>query len=258
MGKLKRIGLIIFVSFVSLYILFIFILINFPYKSLVKRFDFYLEQNYSVKFSIEEVHYRFPFKFLLKDVKLTGSKSPFSVEIGEIGIRINPLTSQRSDTLALKGEHLKLKSDYLQISKGNLTILSRLRIGKLLGDGLEKAIILFSLFLDDVEVDKFIYSGLEFSSFQVSKANITIRNTEQKFVIQRGLFTSDLLTAEATGGFDLNSVDISSSLKLSREFYKKYIHLKGIIDSVSDGNDNVRIRIKGDILKPEIILESKK
>ena len=91
MGKLKKVSIIIAVVVVSVLLLTVFILFNFPYGSVVKRMDNYLLNNYSVRLSVLDVRYRFPLKFLLDDVNLISTDGSLEVDVDYVTVYLKLL-----------------------------------------------------------------------------------------------------------------------------------------------------------------------
>lgn len=251
MGKLKKVSLIIAVVIVSVLLLTLFTLFNFPYGSVIKRLDNYLLNNYSVRLSVLDVRYRFPLKFLLDDVNLISTDGSLEVDVDYVTVYLKLLNFSKVKKAGMSGIGLNIKSDHMEITRVRFSVGCGFRLSQLLKSAQPDAVDFFNLRFDGVKVEKLWLSGFEFSSFKIPVVDLSFINQNGVYVVERGLIKSNLFSSELSGGFNYQSIDGKIVLTLSNEFFQQYANFKGIVDSVAK-NGIVTILIKGNIKKPAL------
>jgi len=247
---MKKFALIFISSIISIFILLVFILINFPYDSLLKRFNSYLKSEYSLELKTHEIKYRFPLKFTLEDVNISRRDNSLKCKIDNAGLKLTPLSFSKGENFNLECNTINVNSSYVDLSRSKLLLQSNLNFLKLLNNDYNKAFHSLKIFIANTEVDKFSYSGLEFKSFNIGKFDLSVGNSGNAFDIERGIINSDLFSANVSGKITyLNALEVSLGIKLSNEFYKRYADLKDMIDNVAD-NGTIKIDISGNIKRP--------
>lgn len=251
MSKLKKISLIIIVSIISLVLLIVFVLINFPYNSIIKRIDFYLARKYSSNLAVLNIRYRFPTKLFMDDVRFSREDGVLEVRIDRVIINLKLLNFSRAKRVEILGTGLDIKSEYLELSKGKFTLVSGLLLPYIRGEMRPEALRFLRLRTEALRIERIYVSGFEFTSIKVPIIDIALKNEGEKFVVERGTVKSDLFSSEISGGFNFEMIDGKISLTPSNEFYRKYSNLKSIIDSVSHSGV-LTVTIKGSIQRPTV------
>jgi len=251
MSNLRKISIIIAASIVSILLLIVFILFNFPYNSVIKRIDFYLSNNYSTSLTVQNIRYRFPVKFLLEDMRLVQDEGPFAVHIERVLVKLQFFNFSKIKIAEIAGTGVDVNTDPVELSIAKISVLSGFRLSYLIREGNPDAVDFINLRTGGLKIDRLFLSGFEFSSFKIPLVDFSLINTNGEFIVEKGLIKSDLFNSEVSGGFNFELIDGKIVLTLSNEFYKQYSHLKNIVDSISD-NGVLTVTIKGSMKKPAV------
>jgi len=258
MAKFKKYILIFITAVISIFILLVFILINFPYDSFVNKFRAYLKNEYSVELIVDGIRYRFPLKLELSNVDLYKENNVFKFNIESILLKFSPFSFPKGKTFQAECNGINLNSSYIDLSKSELSLKLKIRLLKLLKSDYSKTLESINVDISKTKIEKVVYSGFEFKSFNIDKVDFFICDSGESFNIERGIILSDIFTANATGKMTYsNDLNLSIKLKLSNEFYRRYTDLKELIDNISD-NGTITIKISGNIEKPKFKIERAK
>jgi hypothetical protein len=253
MINLKKISIIIALSIASLLLLSIFVLYNFPYDSVIKRIDLYLTDHYAVNLNVQKVKYRYPFKLFFKDVRLVSEDGSFNVHIDSILFRLKLIGSSKSKNAEIAGSGIYVKSNYLDLSKARVTVVSGFKLVPLLKEGDKNAVDFIGLKMQGAEINRLTLAGFEFLSFKIPEADILLRKKNGNFTFERGSIRSDLFTSVISGEMNYETIDGRIIIELSNEFFRQYINIKGLLDSIAAGG-KLDISIKGSLKKPQVRL----
>ena len=253
MGRVKKIGLIALVSLLSLILLAVFVMLNFPYESVIRRIDNTLARRQGASLSIISARYRFPFTLLLDDLRYRKDNGALDIQIDRLVILLKLLSFSKAKTLQIEGTGLDVKSDAVDLSKTQFTLSSSIIFPLLREEFRPDAIRSLSLRTEGMRIDRVFISGFEFTSLKVPVVDIVLRNEENDFLIERGLIKSNLFSSEMSGRFSLEKVDGKVALSLSGEFYRQYSNLKNLVDSITD-NGRLTLTIRGNTNRPDVKL----
>ncbi len=251
MSKLKKINLIVVISIVSVILLFIFVLYNFPYEAVIKRADLYLTEHYSTSLKVQNVRYRYPLKLLLENVRLTREDGSLTVHIDNLLIRLRILNFSKSKSAEMSGRGIYLKSAFMDMSDAEVSIVAGFDLSQLRKEQNANAVDYFDLKMEGAAVDRVFLTGFEFSEFKIPVADVYIVNRDNNFVFERGSVKSDLFTSEISGELNLQSINSMLTIKFTNTFYQQYANLKPIVDSFAD-NGVIEFVIRGSLQKPQI------
>jgi hypothetical protein len=249
---IKKILFIVLIVLFSLFLLLVFVLYNFPYDSAISRIDAYLRNAYSVDLSVSNVRYRFPFKLIFEDVRLTGDGIPISVSMRILTLRPGLF----GENVVVTGQGLRLNGNVIEVKGASFTIDSKLRLMKLGREFSPEIIESLNIKIDNAKVERVHISGFEFTSFTISTALLSLKKRDDLLRIEQGLCRSDLFTSEISGFYGSRNVEIMVSLKLSDKFFKQYANLTGLVGSLTE-DDTIRFSIKGTPQKLTFNIESK-
>ena len=251
MSKLKKIILIVVISIVSVILLFLFVLYNFPYDAVIKRADLYLTDHYSMSLKVQNVRYRYPVKLMLEDVRLTRDDGAFTVHIDNLLLRLRILNFSKSKTAEMSGSGFYFKSKFMDMSDARVNVSAGFDLSQLRKEQNTNAVDYIELKMEGAEVDKVFLTGFEFSEFKIPVTDVYLVNTENHFVFERGILRSDLFTIEISGELNPQVINSRVSIKFTDEFYRQYVNLKPIVDSIAK-NGVAEFVIRGNLQKPQI------
>ncbi|HEB31321.1 MAG TPA: hypothetical protein ENI15_10670 [Spirochaetes bacterium] len=251
MSKLKKIILIVVISIVSVILLFLFVLYNFPYDAVIKRADLYLIDRYSTSLKVQNVRYRYPFKLLLEDVRLTRKDGSFTVHIDNLLLRLRILNFSKSKTAEMSGSGIYFRSRFMDMSDARVNVVAGFDLSQLRKEQNANAVDYFDLKMEGAEVDKVFLTGFEFSEFKIQGADVFLVNRESNFVFERGFLRSDLFTLEISGELNPQSINSRATIKFTNIFFQQYANLKPIVDSIAD-NGVIEFAIGGSLQKPQV------
>jgi hypothetical protein len=249
---IKKILFIVLIALFSLFLLLVFVLYNFPYGSAISRIDTYLRNTYSVDLSVSNARYRFPFKLIFEDVRLTGEGIPTSVSMRVITLHPGLL----GENVVVTGQGLRLNGDAIEVKGASFTINSKLRLMKLRREFTPAIIESLTIKINNAKMERVHISGFEFTSFTIPTALLSLKKSDDQLRIEQGLCRSDLFTAEISGFYGSRDVDITVALKLTDKFFKQYANLTGLVGSLT-ADDTIRFSIKGTPQKLTLNIESK-
>jgi len=251
MEKVKKIGLIAVISLFSVFLLVVFVMVNFPYEAVIRRIDNTLARRQGASLTTADARYRFPFTLLLDDIRYRKDDGTLDIQIDRLAILLRLLSFSRAKTLQIDGSGLDVKSDSIDLSKVHFTLSSSLLLPLLREEFRPDAIRSLSFRTEGMRIDRVFISGFEFTSFKVPVVDIVLRNEENDFLIERGLIKSNLFSSEMSGSFGLEKVDGKIILSLTGEFYRQYSNLKTLVDSITD-NGKLTLTIRGSTNRPDV------
>jgi len=254
MGKLKKIGLIALISLMSLFFLTVFVLINFPYDSIIERIDHNIARKQGAHLTVHEVRYRFPLRFFLDEIRISRDDGSFDIQIDRMIMRLRLLAFSRWKTIQIEGFGLEVKSDIVELSKGRFMLVSRLLLPLRETEFRPEMLRALSLKSEGLNIDRVFISGFEFTSLKVPLVDISLIHEEENgFVVERGLIRSNFFQSEISGRFDFQQIDGQVTLSLTAEFFRTYSNLKAFVDSVAD-NGVLTLTVRGSTLRPVVQL----
>ena len=249
---IKKILITVFIVLLSLFLLCIFVLYNFPYDSVISRIDTSLRNAYSVNLSVSNVRYRFPFKLVFEDVRLIGEGIPTTISTRVITLRPGLI----GENVVVTGQGLRMNSEEIEVKGGSFTISSKLKLMRLRNDISPDAIESLNVKIDGAKVERVHLSGFEFSSFTIATVLLSLKKEDENLRIEQGFVKSDLFTSEISGFYGSREMDILVTLKLTDRFFERYENLTGLVESLTD-NEAIRFSIKGDTKRPTLNIESR-
>jgi hypothetical protein len=254
MGKLKKIGLIVLISLLSLFFLTVFVLINLPYDSIIERIDHNIARKQGAHLTVHDVRYRFPFRFFLDEIRVSRDDGSFDIKMDRMILRLRIRAFSRWKTLQIEGFGLEINSDIVELSKGRFILVSRLLLPFRGREFRPEMLRALSLKSEGLNIDRVFISGFEFTSLKVPLVDISLINEEENgFVLERGLIRSNFFQSEISGRFDFQRIDGQITLSLTGEFFKTYSNLKALVDSVAD-NGVLTLTVRGNTLHPVVQL----
>ena len=248
---IKKIVLTVAIVLVSILLLCVFVLYNFPYESLAERVDGVLRDRTGVSFSVGETRYIFPLKLRLADVRVRKDDPPFHVEIGEVLLRLR----LRKENVEVSGSGFQVKSSNADVRGSYFRLSSGVRLFRL-REGFNPSHIDSATFRTDrARVERAIVSGFEFSSFVVSEVFLSLKREEQNLTFEQGFIKSELFTSQITGTFSSEAVDIDVVVKPTEKFLRNYSNLRGMLASFFE-DEILRLSITGDSRRPAVSIEN--
>jgi len=251
MKKLKKILIIIVITIASIYLLAIFILFNFPFDSLVSRMDHYLQKEYDTSLEVENIKYRLPLKLYLEGVKLVRGKEFFFITLDTLSIRLRLFNFLKYKTIEIIGNGMGVRSEFFEASNAFINLLSEMNISQLLRRRWENSIKSVHFMVRGVDIERVFISGFEFASLKLKQIQISLKEENGEFRVERGMLNADIATSEITGKLGFESMDLMVTVRLTDGFYNRYNDLRGIVDSVFE-NGTMKISIKGKTEKPQV------
>lgn len=256
MGKIKSVILIILICVASLYLLLVFTLVNFPYRSAVMKIDSLLRERYGLSLLVGSIAYQFPLKLNLEDINLRSNKGLFAVNFDNMFIRMRILPFSKFSSLEVQGDGMGVSSEYLSVSGAFLSVKSMLRVSGLLRGREGNQIDSIQFLIGDADIERVELSGMEFKSVRLKQSQIDLKGNDNGFVLERGSFNTDVMRSEIKGSLGFETLNLSIILALTDEFYRKYPQMKGMVDSVFSGG-KLRLQIEGTPKNPKIQMAGK-
>ncbi len=212
-----------------------------------------LRNTYSVGLSVADVTYRFPFKLLLEDVRITGEGMPMSVSVRVITLRPKLIR----ENIVIIGQGIRIMDDNVELKGASFKIASKLRLLKLRDEISLSLIESLNISIDSVKMERVRLSGFEFSSFTIYQFILSLIREGEELKIAKGFCRSDLFTSEITGLLTSSEVDFIFTIKLTELFFESYSNLSGLVESLTE-DETIRFSIKGDSRRPTLNIESKR
>jgi hypothetical protein len=250
MNKVVKTLLIVITVIVSLQLLCVFVLYNFPYDALVNRIDTEL-RSFGITFSAGDVRYGFPLRFILHDLEVAQKKENVNVTAEDVGVRLRLFSFTKHKTLEIRGTGITVKSSHIDGSGGYFQIAAQFNpIGMLRSNPLHQfeAIIVQ---VGGMDVARVFFSGFELSDLKLKQVFIELGKAENGFAVKRGFLKSDVVESELTGKLDEKSLDVTASVSLTKAFYDRFKDLKGLVDSFFK-NGKLRMHILGTWESPRV------
>jgi hypothetical protein len=151
----------------------------------------------------------------------------------------------------MSGSGIYFKSAFMDMSDAKVNISAGFDLSQLRKEQNANAVDYFDLKMEGAEVDKVFLAGFEFSKFKIPVADIYLVNTDNNFAFERGILRSDLFTSEISGELNPQSITSSVIIKFTDDFYRQYVNLKPIIDSIAN-NGEIEFVIRGSLQKPQV------
>lgn len=237
----------------SFYLLFVFVLYNFPYESVVKRADEYLRSNYSIGLRTDNIRYRYPFKVIAEGIRIIQEKDSIFINIDKVLIHFRLIGFSGSRYFTIDATDARLDSNFIVVSEANASLMLKMRPRRLLAGAVSEGLDSVGFSISDALVERLSVSGFEFSSVGISQVELLMNNRGEDFNFERALIESDLFSSELSGQTDLETIDITVSISLLNEFFRRYASLSGVVDSISRDN-TIRIEMRGNIKHPSVRL----
>jgi hypothetical protein len=244
MEKLKRILLIIFGSLAGLYLLLIFILINFPYQALIGRLDQNLRSHSGVGISVERAAYRYPLKLDLRAVQVVQERRHLVVGIEDLSVRMRFFTPTRFKAIEMRGTGIEIRSEWIELSRGSASFEAKLKPLPLIRGKEGNHIHSVQFIAGGADVQQVRVSGFEFPDLRLRQVQIFLRGQEAGFTVERGLLTADVVRTELEGSLGLRDLDLLIRVALTDEFYRKFGNLRQVVDAVFR-NGSLQVRLEG-------------
>ncbi len=249
MRKFQKIIIIIIISILSVYLLFVFILFNFPYQSLVNRLDNYLQTHYEASLTVDNVIYRYPLKLQFENLRIVHENNFFIISAQSLFIRYRIFSFSRMKSFEMSGNGIDVKSDFFTMSEASLNLMSRIRLLRLVrgidGDNIDSV----RLIVGGANVERVLFSGFEFNALRLKQIQFFLKGSGEEFAIERGILSVDVLTSEITGTIGFDAMDITVNAQLTDDFFRKYGNLRSIVNSVFD-DGKLQIKLEGSIGNP--------
>jgi hypothetical protein len=248
---IKKIALIVVVVIVSIVLLGVFILYNFPYDTLTERVAGVIRSQTGFSLSVGDTRYRFPLKVRLTDVRITGENPALTIEIREAIFRLGLF----GENLSLSGNGYLIASDSVEVKGSDFNFEAEAPLRHLRGGGVLSAVDTASLAVHRARVERLFITGLEFSSFMVSEVLMTAEKKEGSLVFRQGSVKSELFTVRITGSISDNRMDVRTAITPTEKFFRNYSNLGEMLASFSD-DGTLRFAIQGDFRNPTVTLEN--
>ena len=248
---IKKIVLTVAIVLVSLLLLIVFVLYNFPYETVAERFDGVLSERMGVSFSVAQTRYVFPLTLRLREVRIGRDDPLFHTEVGEVTLRFR----LRKENVEISGSGFTVKSINADVRGSGFTLSAAVRLSRL-SEGFNLSHINSATFgADRARVERASVSGFEFSSFVVSEALFSVKRQDQNLVFQQGFIKSELFTSQMTGAFSRKTVDIDVVVKPTDKFFRNYSNLRGLLASFFE-DEILRFSITGDARRPAVSIKN--
>ncbi len=251
MNKVIKTALIIITSAVSIYLLCIFILYNFPYSALIGRINAGLQKSYGVSLSAGDVRYRYPFRIVLRDVEIAHRKENFVLDADSILVRIRLLNFRKYKTVEINGTGISVKNNFIDASGGFLQVTSGVDLLRMIRPDAGNRIQSVRLYAGGMDIGRVSFSGFEFSSLKLQQVVLELTGGENGFSVERGVLKADVVQSELTGTLDYSGLDVIVTASLTQTFYDRFRDLKGLVDSFFK-NGKLRMRIHGGWQAPQV------
>jgi hypothetical protein len=249
---IKKILITVFIVLLSLFLLCIFVLYNFPYDSVISRIDTSFRNAYSIDLSVSNVRYRFPFKLIFEDVRLIGEGIPTTISMRVITLRPGLI----GENVVVTGQGLRMNSEEIEIKGGSFTISSKLKLMKLRSEISPDSIESLNIKIDNAKMERIHLAGFEFSSFTIAMALLSLNKNDEQLRVEQGFVKSELFTSEISGFYGSRDMDILVTLRLTDRFYEIYPNLTGLVESITE-DETIRFSIKGETQRPILNIESR-
>lgn len=251
MRKIKSVILIIFICIASFYLLMIFTLLNFPYRSSILKLDRLLREQYGLSLLVGSIAYQFPLKLSFEDINLRSDEGLFAVNFDNMFIRMRILPFSKFSSVEFQGDGMGVRSKNISVSGAFVSIRSRIRVFGLLRGREVNQIDSVQLLIGDADIERVELSGIEFKSVHLKQSKINLRGSDNGFVLERGNFNTDVIRSEIKGSLGFEKINLDILFSLTDEFYRKYPQMKGMVDSIfSDGK--LRLQIEGTPKDPKV------
>jgi hypothetical protein len=251
MTRIRKTFIIVLAALAALYLLMVFILLNFPYHTLVSRVDGYLRSQYNTGFTAEEIAYRYPFTLRLKNVRVVHENSSSVLGVDNLSLKYRMLSFAKFKTFELSGNGISFQNQFAGVSEASVSLIVKLRLLRLMRGTEGNHISSVQFVAGGADVNRVLISGFEFSDIRLKGVQLFINSNGDDFSIERGVFSADILRADFSGDIGFDSVDITIQTSLTEEFYVKYQSLRSAVETVfRDGSLNMKL--EGDIKNPRL------
>jgi len=245
MNKVIKTVLIVIAVVVSIYLLCIFILYNFPYGALIGRINSDLRKNYNISLSVDNVRYRYPFCIIMRNVEIAHRKGDFTLTTDNVSVHMRLMNFRKYKTVEINGSGIAVRNNFIDATGGFLQVTSDINLIRMIRANDGNQIQSIHLYAGGMDVGRVSYSGFEFSSLKLQQVVVELAGGENGFSIERGKLKADVVQSELTGSLDYNGLDVIVSASLTQAFYDRFRDLKSLVDSFFK-NGKLRIRIHGD------------
>ena len=248
---IKKIVITVAIVLVSLLLICVFVLYNFPYEPLAERIDGVLTERAGVSFSVEETRYVFPLRLRLRQVRIQKDDPPFLIEVAEVTLRFR----FRKENVEISGRGLDFKNINADIKGSDFRLSAGVKLFRLT-EGISLAHIdSATLGAGRARVERAIVSGFEFSSFIVSEVIFSLRRDGQNLAFEQGSIKSELFTLQLTGNLSSETVDIDVVIKPTEKFLRNYSNLRGLLVSFFE-DEILKLSVTGDPRRPAVSIEN--
>jgi len=244
MEKLKKILFIVFGVLIGLYLLFVFVLVSFPYHALFQRLDQQLRARYGMGITVEQISFRYPMKLQLHDLRVVQERRQLVVSVDDLFIHLRLLTPEKLKTVRLSGNGLAVRSEWIELSGALVSLEMKFRLFPLLRGEAGNHVASVQLITGGADVQRVVVSGFEFADLRLKQIQIFLRGDEAGFTIERGLVSADVLRSELEGKMGLQNMDMLVRILLTDEFYRKFSDLRQVVDAVFR-NGSLQVRLEG-------------
>ena len=250
MKPLKKVILIIVITLVSAYLFSLFVLVSFPYHALVDRADAELRSAASAHLAMQEVFFRYPLTFELREVSLL-LQGGTSMTADRVVLRARPRLFSPYREVEARAWGMGVRSEIMELSGLEATINSRVRVRPLLEGALSEGMHSLGLSLGRADIDRVTLAGFEFTSLALRQARVGLAAEEGWFALREGTVTADVVTARLSGRISPRQIEVGISVRLTEEFYRRYRDLQGLADSFfTDGS--LEITLRGMLENPDV------
>ncbi len=251
MSRIIKVISIVVICITSLYLLWVFTLLNFPYQSAILRLGNLLRERYDMSLLVGTITYRYPLKLYLEDVRVLYGKGSLMLKFDDVFLRLRLLPFSRLCSIELSGDGVGVKSEYVNLSGAFMNLESEVRIGPLIRGKEGNHVDSLQFLMGGADIERVMLSGFEFSSVHLKQSLIDLRSDGNSFVVEKGAVNTNVMRSEITGRVDFEELDLTVLIALTDEFYRKYPQMKGIVDSVFSSG-TLRLSIAGSAKNPII------
>jgi len=256
MNKVIKTVLIVIAVVVSIYLLCIFILYNFPYGALIGRINSDLRKSYGISLRVDDVRYKYPFRIIMRNVEIAHRKGNFTLATDTVSVRMRLMNFRKYKIVEINGSDIAVRNNFIDATGGFLQVKSNINLIRIIRADDGNQIQSIHLYAGGMDVGRVSYSGFEFSSLKLQQVVVELSGGENGFSVERGMLKADVVQSELTGSLDYNGLDVIVSVSLTQTFYDRFRDLKGLVDSFFK-NGKLRMHIHGDWQSPQVELMKK-
>ncbi|MFW6139405.1 MAG: hypothetical protein ACOC7U_09565 [Spirochaetota bacterium] len=255
MNKVKKAILIAVIVACSLHLLFVFMMVNFPYRTLYDQSSLYLTSKYSVDLDVQKINYHYPSEISLEGIKLTSRKKNFSFYLERAHLGTGLVGMLTRGKVEVSGSSPGVTTRYVELVGGKMDILADVKLLKAVGGNIQQGIEYVKATVSDAEVRRIRVSGFELMDVGIPFTRLALRKESGHFVFENSVIQGQLFTSRINGWMGVSDMDVKIAVSFEDRFYAEYPHLDGFLDPFTSSG-SVTLGITGGLRKPRMEISS--